>query len=43
LGLSLFWLGQRLRSPKVWRVLDGLVALMMWGTALTLGLGLLGL
>ena len=43
LGLSLLWLGQRLRSPYVWRVLDGLVALMMWGTALTLGLGLLGL
>jgi L-lysine exporter family protein LysE/ArgO len=43
LGLSLFWLGQRLRSPQVWRVLDGLVALMMWGTALTLGWGLLGL
>lgn len=42
LGLSLLWLGQRLRSPYVWRVLDGLVALMMWGTALTLGLGLLG-
>lgn len=42
LGLSLLWLGQRLRSPHVWRVLDGLVALMMWGTALTLGLGLLG-
>lgn len=41
LGLSLLWLGQRLRSPKVWRVLDALVALMMWGTALTLGLGLL--
>lgn len=43
LGLSLLWLGQRLRSPYVWRVLDGLVALMMWGTALTLGLGVLGL
>lgn len=41
LGLSLLWLGQRLRSPKVWRVLDGLVALMMWGTALTLGLDLI--
>ena len=43
LGLCLFWLGQRLRSPKVWRALDGLVALMMWGTALILGWGLLDL
>ena len=40
LGLGLLWLGQRLRSPQVWRVLDGLVALMMWGTALTLAWGL---
>ncbi len=40
LGLGLLWLGQRLRSPQVWRVLDGLVALMMWGTALSLAWGL---
>jgi L-lysine exporter family protein LysE/ArgO len=43
LGLCVFYLGQRLRSPTLWRVLDGLVALMMWGTALVLGRGLLGL
>lgn len=42
LGLSVRWLGPRLQSPGVWRVLDGLVALMMWGTALMLGWGLLG-
>jgi L-lysine exporter family protein LysE/ArgO len=41
LGLAVLWLGQRLRSPVVWRVLDGLVALMMWGTAAALGWGLL--
>jgi L-lysine exporter family protein LysE/ArgO len=33
LGLTLFWLGRRLNSVAVWRALDGLVALMMWGTA----------
>lgn len=43
LGLGLLWLGPRLRSPTIWRSLDGLVALMMWGTALMLGRGLLGL
>jgi L-lysine exporter family protein LysE/ArgO len=43
LGLCVFYLGQRLRTPILWRVLDGLVALMMWGTALVLGQGLLGL
>lgn len=36
LGLVAFWLGQRLGSLRVWRVLDGLVALMMWGTAVAL-------
>jgi L-lysine exporter family protein LysE/ArgO len=33
LGLAAFWLGRRLSSLLVWRALDGLVALMMWGTA----------
>ncbi len=33
LGAAAFWLGRRLNSLHVWRVLDGLVALMMWGTA----------
>jgi L-lysine exporter family protein LysE/ArgO len=41
--LCVLWLGQRLQSPAAWRVLDGLVALMMWGTALALAWGLLGL
>ena len=41
LGLSVFWLGRRLASPRIWRALDGLVALMMWGTALWLVLSLL--
>jgi L-lysine exporter family protein LysE/ArgO len=36
LGVAAFWLGRRLNSLHVWRVLDGLVALMMWGTALWL-------
>nr|WP_295786349.1 LysE family transporter [Rhodoferax sp.] len=40
LGLAVFWLGQRLGKPSVWRALDGLVALMMWGTALVLLWGL---
>lgn len=43
LGVGMLCLGTRLRQPGVWRALDGLVALMMWGTALVLGLGLLGL
>jgi L-lysine exporter family protein LysE/ArgO len=34
-------LGQRLQSAAVWRALDGVVALMMWGTALALVWGLL--
>ncbi|OGB30620.1 MAG: lysine transporter LysE [Burkholderiales bacterium RIFCSPLOWO2_12_FULL_61_40] len=42
LGFCVLWLGQRLQSPATWRALDGLVALMMWGTALVLGWGLLG-
>ncbi len=33
LGGAAFWLGRRLNSLKVWRALDGMVALMMWGTA----------
>lgn len=33
LGAAAFWLGRRLNSLQVWRALDGLVALMMWGTA----------
>ncbi len=36
LGTAAFWLGRRLNSLKVWRALDGLVALMMWGTAVWL-------
>ncbi len=41
LGLAVFWLGQRLQSAAVWRTLDGIVALMMWSTALALVWGLL--
>ena len=41
LGLAVFWLGQRLGKPSIWRALDGLVALMIWGTALVLLRGLL--
>ncbi len=40
LGLALAFLGRRLDSPLIWRALDGLVALMMWGTALWLIKGL---
>ncbi|WP_232788424.1 LysE/ArgO family amino acid transporter [Macromonas nakdongensis] len=36
LGVAAFWLGRRLNSLHVWRALDGLVALMMWGTAVAL-------
>jgi L-lysine exporter family protein LysE/ArgO len=32
-GLAVFWLGRRLASARVTRVLDGLVAVMMLGTA----------
>ena len=41
LGLAMGWLGQRLNSSRLWRALDGLVALMMWGTAGWLLIGLL--
>ncbi|MEO0002369.1 MAG: Arginine exporter protein ArgO [Pseudomonadota bacterium] len=40
LGIATFWLGRRLGSPLLWRVIDGLVALMMWGTAAWLVSGL---
>lgn len=40
LGTAAFWLGRRLNSLRVWRLLDGVVALMMWGTATTLVAGL---
>jgi L-lysine exporter family protein LysE/ArgO len=40
LGVATFWLGRRLNSVLVWRALDGLVALMMWGTAAFLLKGL---
>ncbi len=40
LGVATFWLGRRLNSVVVWRALDGLVALMMWGTAVFLLKGL---
>ncbi len=33
LGAAAFWLGRRLNSLHIWRLLDGAVALMMWGTA----------
>ena len=33
LGVLLSLLGRRLASPGIWRVVDGLVAVMMWGTA----------
>lgn len=35
-GLAVFWLGRRLASVRVTRVLDGVVALMMLGTAVWL-------
>jgi L-lysine exporter family protein LysE/ArgO len=41
LGVAVFWLGQRLGSIHLWRWLDGLVAIMMWGSASWLVLGLL--
>lgn len=40
LGAALWCVGRRLDSPLVWRVLDLLVALMMWGTAFWLVRGL---
>jgi L-lysine exporter family protein LysE/ArgO len=36
LGVAMWSLGSRLKAPWIWRALDGLVALMMWGTALWL-------
>ena len=33
LGCAMGLLGRRLNSPALWRAMDGLVALMMWGTA----------
>ena len=36
LGAAAFWLGRRLDSLRLWRALDGLVAMMMWGTAAAL-------
>jgi L-lysine exporter family protein LysE/ArgO len=36
LGAAVFWAGRRLGSATLWRWLDGLVALMMWGTAVVL-------
>jgi L-lysine exporter family protein LysE/ArgO len=33
LGVAAFWLGRRLNSLRIWRLLDGAVALMMWATA----------
>ena len=41
LGSAMACLGQRLNSPHLWRAMDALVALMMWGTALWLIAGLL--
>lgn len=36
LGTAAFWLGRRLNALRIWRALDGAVALMMWGTAAVL-------
>lgn len=33
LGTAAFWMGRRLNSLRIWRLLDGAVALMMWSTA----------
>jgi L-lysine exporter family protein LysE/ArgO len=41
LGGAMWLLGRRLNSPLIWRAMDGLVALMMWGTAVWLLKGLL--
>jgi L-lysine exporter family protein LysE/ArgO len=41
LGVAMAGLGRHLDSPGIWRALDALVALMMWGTALWLLAGLL--
>lgn len=42
LALAVLWIGKRLQSPRMWRALDGLVALMMWGTAAMLAAGMWG-
>ena len=36
LGVAVFWMGRRLGDATLWRWLDGLVALMMWGTSIFL-------
>jgi L-lysine exporter family protein LysE/ArgO len=36
LGVLAFWLGRQLNSLRIWRALDGLVALMMWIMAVLL-------
>jgi L-lysine exporter family protein LysE/ArgO len=36
LGGAMWRLGRRLISPHIWRAMDALVALMMWGTAVWL-------
>jgi L-lysine exporter family protein LysE/ArgO len=41
LGLGAQLLAHKLAQPAVWRGIDAVVALTMWGTALWLGLGLL--
>ncbi|MCD8494412.1 MAG: LysE family transporter [Burkholderiaceae bacterium] len=41
LGTLACWLGRRLGQSWVWRWIDGFVALMMWGIALTIAWGLL--
>ena len=40
LGVAMWSLGSRLNAPWVWRALDGLVAVMMWGTGAWLLAGL---
>lgn len=40
LGGAMWGLGRRLNSPRIWRAMDALVALMMWGTAMWLIAGL---
>jgi L-lysine exporter family protein LysE/ArgO len=40
LGVALWCVGRKLNSPAVWRAMDLLVALMMWGTAFWLVRGL---
>jgi len=41
LGTLACWLGKRLGQSSIWRWIDGLVALMMWAIAVTIGWGLL--